>query len=341
MASRALQPRKYSDLGVFVKAQILTKSKPPPASVSFAGQTAIITGSNVGIGLETCRQMLKRGLSHLVMGVRSTAKAESEASKLRKSHPKAVIDVWPLDMNSYKSIQDFASRSASALSSLDIVILNAAVFNSQWKMSPTGHEETLQVNYLSTALLAILFLPLLKAKSSTGYPGRLMIASSNVAINNTFPSQNAVPLLPSFDNQEYYGTFYNRYAVSKMLVVMLTDKLSELVRPEDVIINTVDPGYTSGSDLHRSFSGGLSLMFSTLKTLTARTPEQAAWLYLDAVAVKGPESHGGYLMNSEICPFNPLMYTSEGKASEERLWDETLKELEFADAEKLIKSMTA
>jgi hypothetical protein len=35
------------------------------------------------------------------------------------------------------------------------------------------------------------------------------------------------------------------------------------------------------------------------------------------------------------------MYTSEGKASEERLWDETLKELEFADAEKLVKSMAA
>jgi NAD(P)-dependent dehydrogenase (short-subunit alcohol dehydrogenase family) len=301
MASLKLEPRPQSSLGLYVTTQILTKSKPPPDTTSFAGQTAIITGSNVGIGLEASRQMLARGLSHLIMGVRSLPKGEAAAASLRTSHPGAKIEVWSLDMISYDSIRNFAER-CSSLARIDKVIQNASVLNVDFKICATGHEETFQVNYLSTALLAILLLPILKEQHLTGNPRRLTIVSSNAGLTNLFPNRDIVPLIPSFDNPQFWGPFMDRYATTKSLQLILTHKLSEYVKSADVVINAVDPGFVAGSSLHRSFSGCSGVIFDTLKRLTARTMEEATWTYMDAVGVKGEESHGGFLVNWEVHP---------------------------------------
>jgi NAD(P)-dependent dehydrogenase (short-subunit alcohol dehydrogenase family) len=58
-------------------------------------------------------------------------------------------------MSSYDSIIAFAER-ASTLERLDFVILNAAITRFYFHLNPsTGYEEIIQVNYLSTILLAI------------------------------------------------------------------------------------------------------------------------------------------------------------------------------------------
>lgn len=66
--------------------------------------------------------------------------------------------------------KEFAAQAEQDLSRLDIVILNARVFGSGFNIVPeTGHENSVQVNYLSTMLLSILLLPVLKIKSPEGY----------------------------------------------------------------------------------------------------------------------------------------------------------------------------
>lgn len=91
----------------------------------------------------------------------------------------------------------------------------------------TGHEETIQVNYLSTALLSILLLPNLAAKSPTSLPGRLTIVGSGTALFAAFDNQNANPLIPSFDVPfSGLAAAQERYGTSKVLVKMLVYKLS-------------------------------------------------------------------------------------------------------------------
>jgi len=279
------------------------KPKSPPSPSSLAGQTAIITGSNTGIGLASARVLLGLGLSHLVMAVRSTEKGAAAALPLRKDFPAIKIDVWALDMLSYNSIQDFVGKCA-ALPRLDIAILNAGItLNDSIVNKSTGHEEVFQVNYLSTALLAILLLPLLKSRSTS--PGRLTIVGSGLGLHSKFTNRNAVPLIPSFDdpaNPGWKGMTLagERYCVSKTLVLMLVFTLSELVAVEDVIINAVEPGFTSGTSLNRSAAAIQKVMVKLMHKLYARTPEQAALTYVDAVAIKGKESHGCFLMDWEI-----------------------------------------
>lgn len=248
--------------------------------------------------------MLDMKLSHLIMAVRTVAKGEKAAAPLRKAHPGAKIDVWALDMGDYDSIRSFAKRCEVESPRLDIAILNAGVWPQQWTINPnTGHEEAVQVNYLSTALLSILLLPALKKSSRPGHPSRLSVVSSGLAQVSQFPQRDVVPLLPEFDKQPAgaYNLAANteRYSVTKTMELMLVLKLSESVSADQVIVNSVGPGLIKGTDLHRDI-GFLMRGFMKLLNNAGHTPQEAAWLYIDAVTAQGKETHGSFVKNFRL-----------------------------------------
>ncbi|CAJ2506484.1 Uu.00g006140.m01.CDS01 [Anthostomella pinea] len=346
-SSIALRPT-LTPFKQFYANQFGTKPQPPPRGTTFASKTAIITGSSSGIGQECARQMLDLNLSHLIMAVRNPAKGEAIAKELRKGHPMAVVDVWKLDMLHYASIQAFAEKCERELRRLDIVILNAGGSNQAFKVNKeTGHEESLQLNYLSNALLGTLLLPVLKNKRSPGAgPGRMLFVSSALGVTSKFSNVAADPLLPSFTEpyvsgkeQWNLGAAQERYSMTKTLVNMFIYKLSTLVSADDVIIDGVEPGYTKGSGLDADVTGVLKWVLWVVKSLVARTLEHAAWTYIDAVDTKGKESHGCFLMCYRNWPFHALMYTPEGEAATERLWKETMDELDFAGVRGIVESM--
>ena len=67
--------------------QLFVKPPAPPTSVRLTNKAAIITGSNVGLGFECSRQLLKMDLSHLVLAVRSESKGNGAASHLQSEFP--------------------------------------------------------------------------------------------------------------------------------------------------------------------------------------------------------------------------------------------------------------
>jgi NAD(P)-dependent dehydrogenase (short-subunit alcohol dehydrogenase family) len=319
-----LPPVSGSVLGLLIET-LRTPNRQVKSSL--AGRTCLITGSNSGIGLATAHLLPTLGVSHLVMSVRSIVKGEEAAAPIRKAHPKCKVDVWELDMLSYPSIQAFAKR-CETLPHLDMAILNAGIAagdSSSRPESSTMHEETFQVNYLSTSLLAILLLPLLAANTT---PGRLTIVGSGTAAFAVFANRNARPLIPSFDIPfTGFAAGGERYALSKLLVMMLVHKLGTTVPASKVIVNTVEPGLTSGTRLHRNATGASVIIFKVLKILTSKTVEQAAWTYVDAVATKGAESHGGSVMFWDVKGWPKIMYGEEGRKVMDALWEETVGEL--------------
>lgn len=310
MASITLPPYTTGDFQRFLDTQFRTKIEAPPKGTTFHGQTVIITGANVGIGLETARVFLTLNVSHLILAVRSLDKGEAAAAPLRKAYPKAKVEVWRLDMLSYDSIRDFSAKCAT-LERLDVAILNAASSNLEFVINPsTGHEVTFQTNYLSTALLAILLVPIMREKKPTTVsspPPRLAIVSSGLALSAGFPNHGADPLIPSFDSKAVWtssGGQFERYSVTKTLELMLLLSLSRLVDPKDVIVTAVDPGFTRGSQLHRDMPLLARVFLWFLKIFTARSLTKAAWTYLDAVnpLTRGAEIHGSFIMNFKITP---------------------------------------
>ncbi|KAK7951315.1 uncharacterized protein PG986_007043 [Apiospora aurea] len=302
--------------------QWMTRRPPLPAGTRLDGQVGLITGSSAGLGLEAAR-------------------GETAAEPLRRAHPTAKVEVWPLDMESSKSLAAFAERCRT-LPRLNFAILNAGVHTPECRLSAeTGHEQVFQVNCLSTALLAILLLPVLEeTKKKRQEPPVLSIVSSDGALYASIKGLG--PVFGEFDDPEQFA-FPRQYLNSKLALVLFVAKLAEQVDPEKVVVHTVHPGLVGGTDIARTIAPGWikSTLLSLLMYPLARSTPVGASTYVDAVAAKGVESHGSYLSEWSIRPYPPVMYTPEGEGLQEKLWTEMMEEFAFADARRIIASMSS
>ena len=179
------------------------------------------------------------------------------------------------------------------------MILNAGVEKAKFDRNPsTGHEEVIQINYLSTVLLSVLLLPILKPKSP-GSPGRLSIVNAALSLLAKLPNKKESPFLSSFDDPNSFSPA-NQYCSSKVLAHMFIYKLVDYVSANDVIVNLVDPGLVKGTELSRGVSGILGALVTGFKAIAARATDVGASTYLDAAVVKGKESHGSFIMSWQI-----------------------------------------
>jgi NAD(P)-dependent dehydrogenase (short-subunit alcohol dehydrogenase family) len=272
-----------------------------------SGQVGIVTGGSSGLGFHCCRHLLSMGLSRLIFSARTMDEGALAASKLRNDFPAATVDLWTLELTSYSSIQEFGRRADAELTCLDFTILNAGAMLPDFKLCPTGHETVMQVNYLSTFYMAILMLPVAKAKSAGDKPGRISIVSSGTALFAQFQNKDERPFLASFDDTRAFPwNAAQRYFASKALGHLFFARLLEYLNPDDTIVNLVEPGMCKGTSLHREVKGVTSVFFESYKNLIGRAPELGAWTYVDAAVVKGRESHGCFLMDWEIHPYVTL-----------------------------------
>ncbi|CAH0003347.1 unnamed protein product [Clonostachys byssicola] len=321
----------------FLRRQF-TSAKPLPQGINLTDHTAIVTGSNVGLGLSACRQLLKLQLSHLILGVRTEARGHDAAEKLQKEFPSASITVWAVDLESYASIHTFTDKCA-ALPRIDFAILNAGLFKSSYATVPaTDHEVTLQVNYLSTALLGILLLPILRSKKRVGAPKPpvLSFVGSDMIYQTDMNSTGSI--LQEFNRPHGFSSF-PWYSRSKLLQAFFVSELAKHVDPNEVVVNLVNPGMTRQTAFFREKSIFYNMTMGIAQFVLARKVDVAAGTYLDAILVQGKPSHGSFISEWTIKPYPKLWYTPEGREIQLKLWQETMEEFNFAEASRIIKSL--
>lgn len=297
----------------------------------FADQTVIITGSNVGLGLEAARQVVGAGAQKVILAVRNlTAGEEARQSIATSTGRPDVCEVWELDLASYASVQAFAQR-ASQLPRLDAVVENAAIATEKFRLVE-GHESTITVNVISTILLGLLLLPKLR-ESAQQHPlaprPRLSVVVSEVHAWSSFPEQHQDRIFDALDD-EGTTTMYERYPTSKLVDILALREMVTNLRDDTVVVNMVNPGFCH-SQLARDASGISMLAMKTMKLFLARSTEVGART-LVAGAAAGPESHGQYMENGLVAPdsLSPFVRSDEGMRVQKRIWKE------FADiAEKI------
>ncbi|KAL6898680.1 hypothetical protein GGI43DRAFT_408311 [Trichoderma evansii] len=309
-----------------------------------AGKTAIVTGSNIGLGLETARQLLDLGVAKLILAVRTVSKGEKARENLlagRKDF-KGEIEVWEIDMLSYDSIQKFAERTKT-LDRLDIAILNAGSYRAFEEFhSSTGYEDSIQVNFLSTIFLSILLLPILKTKAQTK-PGRLTLVSSDTASWAKFEERNERPLLPFYKKQTDPKNWNHaeRYATSKLLGQLFISKLVEQVPSSAVTLNLVNPGLCYGTEIVRDGDGHfLGMLYRMGFRALGKPAPVGARSIVHAGVSFGEASHGQYTEDGEIRPLAALLYKPEGKQIVNQLWEETLAELPSAPVQESLQALS-
>ncbi|KAI0526425.1 retinol dehydrogenase 12 [Xylaria bambusicola] len=315
--------------------------------VDLVGKTAIVTGSSSGIGLECARQLLARGLSKLILAVRDEKKGAVAREDLMSGRDlkAGAIEIWHMDYSSYGSIMSFADR-AKALEALDIVVLNAGIYRIPRVILPTGHEEDIQVNYLSTAFLTILLLPILEAKRRPGTePGCLTVVSSSVAAWSRFKlPQDGRPLLTTLDEPMGTAAFdhHQQYCTSKLLGQLFLVELTRRVPSSVATITYVHPGLCYGSGLARDSMGTIAgFIAGIIFRIFGRSCVGGAQAIVDAAVAHGEEAHGHYLVDGKPAKLAPIVYTPEGGQMAQRLWKETMSELSFAGVEDIIEALVS
>ncbi|KAL2815181.1 hypothetical protein BJX63DRAFT_420529 [Aspergillus granulosus] len=321
--------KESSLLGTLHK-QLFVHPKLIPPTLRLDGKSAITTGANSGLGFDAARQLLKLGLSHVVLAVRSQTNGETAAQKLRTEFPSATIYVSILDLADYRSIIAFVDRCRRDVQRVDYAVLNAGVQQSIFEQNDkTGHESVFQTNYLSTALLTLLLLSLMKEKKNQqgAQPSVLTIVGSDTMYFSKLRPPKTGPLFSLLDDPNRFERF-QQYMDTKLLLMMFVAELATRLNAADVTINVCNPGLTYGTNLGRDANKAMKVVMRPFVRALGRPMHVGASVYVHALVMVGPESHGGFVSDWDIKPYAAVMYTEEGRDMQERLWQETMEGLQ-------------
>jgi retinol dehydrogenase 12 len=266
---------------------------------SFADQTVIITGSNTGLGLEAARHITRLGAQRVVLAVRSTEKGEGAKTSIEQSTGRAgVVEVWPLDLSSYDSVIKFAQRVNKDLGRLDCLISNAGVVVSSYSKAE-DNELSVTVNVVSTFMLAVLLLPVIrKTATACSVQPRMSFLVSDLYVFTTLSEREAPNIFERVNSKTNSSAIRTRYIITKMMDVLLAREFSERVGSSKgsskIIVNYVNPGFCQ-SDLGRNQHGVAGKIDATLRKLLARRTEVGSRTLVHGAA--GTEETSGQYLN--------------------------------------------
>ncbi|CAF1510627.1 unnamed protein product [Adineta ricciae] len=214
-----------------------------------ANKTAVVTGANSGIGFEIARSLAKHGCQ-VILACRNLTKGEAACSKIRTEKEDANISCRKLDLCSLRGVKQFVEQYRQEALPLHLLILNAGVLNTTFKLTEDGYEEMFQVNYLAqTYLAAGLLSSMLVTKSDQ--PPRIIaisceshrVESPGISTINGIATDRLSPRSPHhFDHLLSYGQ-------SKLCLIMF---IAEFRRNYPQIYSVAcHPGNAINSNLTR------------------------------------------------------------------------------------------
>ncbi|RDW73549.1 short-chain dehydrogenase family protein [Coleophoma cylindrospora] len=315
------------NISSFFHSQLCVKL--PVPTKRFSGQTIIVTGANVGLGLEAARHFVRLDASKVILAVRSTLKGEAAAKSIAESTGRAgVAEVWQLDLTSYASVQAFANR-ASSLDRLDIVVNNAGIVVYNFELAE-DNESTITVNAVSQILLSLLLLPKLRETSvRLKKETVLTFTGSFVHFMTDFPerkSENILKELAIRDKAQMKTRYYVSKLVQLLMVLELANLVSNSSKPGDVTVSIVNPGFVD-TKVMRNASATFHFFFRPYRSLVARSAEEGARTLLHAAA-GGKETHGQYLSDCKVAITSEFVRSNEGHEVQKQLWRELSGTLE-------------
>jgi NAD(P)-dependent dehydrogenase (short-subunit alcohol dehydrogenase family) len=114
---------------------------------SQAGRTAVVTGSNSGLGLSTARELARAG-AKVVVACRNQHKGRAAVKEIKAAVPGAELELAELDLGSLESVKGFAESFRAAHDGLDLLINNAGVMAPPRRETADGFELQFGTNHL-------------------------------------------------------------------------------------------------------------------------------------------------------------------------------------------------
>ncbi|EXJ84857.1 hypothetical protein A1O3_05532 [Capronia epimyces CBS 606.96] len=308
---------------------------PPYPSQSFANQTVIVTGSNVGLGFEAARHFYRLNCTKLILAVRTVAKGQTAKEDIVRSVKHRTdadaIEVWSLDLTSTKSTLAFAERVKKELTRVDVLVENAGIISHKWTLCE-GFEQGIQVNVINTLLLGMSLLPKLretKDRFADSYP-HLVIVTSEALRFTKFKQINDPDIYQSLNDESRFDGF-DGYCISKLIEVLFIRELVNQLDPSQsstppVIIDLVNPGM-SYSSFARDASLPVRIVDRIVHWIAARSTEVGSRTLVHGASAQ-PDSHGEYMSDGQNQAVEKWIYGEVGSRAQRKVFEQTMKVLE-------------
>ncbi|GJQ85484.1 hypothetical protein Trydic_g23074 [Trypoxylus dichotomus] len=231
------------------------------------GKTAIVTGSNTGIGYITALDFASRG-ARVILACRNEDKAKDAQRKIIKETNNPYVVYKLVDMTSLESVRAFAKEINETEERVDILVNNAGAGGLGNHKTSDELQITLQVNHISGFLLTHLLLD--KMKKST--PSRIINVAS-LAAKWSKLNLDKINEFPTDINPAWGDT--QMYANSKLCNILCTTELAAKLDPTKITVNALHPGAVH-TDIFRRMQGIIRVIFLPIIKLYFKTSEEGA-----------------------------------------------------------------
>lgn len=125
------------------------------------GKRTLVTGASDGIGFVIASRLAEAG-AEVVMPVRTAAKGDAAADRIRTATGNANVSTRALDPSSLDSVADLAAQLVQEGRPIDVLVNNAGVMTPPSRqVTADGFELQLGTNHLGHFALTLALLPLL------------------------------------------------------------------------------------------------------------------------------------------------------------------------------------
>lgn len=208
-------------------------------------KTILITGATDGIGKATAHQLAAQG-HHLLLHGRNPARGQAVLAEIQQATGNAQLEYFNADLASLAQVRGLVANVTAKHAQLDVLLLNAGVYQKTRMLSEDGFELTFAVNHLAHFLLTQLLQKTLQRGS------RVVVVASQVHHSGEIDFANLQL------ERNYSG--YAAYANSKLANVLFANGLAARLTESGVTANSLHPGVISTKLLHTGWgSGGASL----------------------------------------------------------------------------------
>jgi len=202
--------------------------------INLSGKVTIVTGASSGLGVESARVLALRG-AHVVVAVRDVKKGEETVQNLVSQSEGKLnsnqFEVSALDLGSFQSVKDFASRFLASGRPLNILLNNAGIMATPTLQLVEGYESQFATNHLGHFLLTVLLAPALVK----GAPSRVVSVSS-VAHKRSNVHLDDI----NFSNRPYEK--WSSYGQSKTANILFAIELNKRLASKGVQAFSLHPG---------------------------------------------------------------------------------------------------
>lgn len=295
------------------------------------GKVIIITGGNAGIGLETAKDLAKRG-AEIVIASRNLTKTQKVVDMIKKETSNDKIHAKVLDLSLQKEVKRFAREILNQFPKIHFLINNAGLSgdiaerffpNPKVKqgreLTKEGHELRMATNFLGPTTLTELLLERIKESGSPNDVSRVIHVSS---MGNVLSKINPEDLDLMAVRQSPFDVNL-QYCNSKVMQLHYNCHLARELAHSNTESVALHPGAVR-TDIFRDVSAlGKLLMIDPMLWLLGKNPRQGAQTSIFCV-VSEDKLNGKYLMD---CRPAWLVHPSVGDEQREVIMINQVKRL--------------